>query len=89
LEKELKDAKQQYVEKRNALRERCMQFDTDLDEWMKLSREPIVDGKRVTLVYKHDDSSSKIFITLIAPAVLICPCSSITWFHPQSLAGVN
>jgi hypothetical protein len=60
LEKELTDAKQQYLEKRDALGERCTQFDRELGQWMELSREPVVEGKRVTSVYKHDDSSSKL-----------------------------
>jgi hypothetical protein len=71
LEKELTDAKQQYVEKRDTLRERCMQFDGELSEWMKLSREPIVEGKRVTSVYKHDDSASE--FSLLQP-FMTCWC---------------
>jgi hypothetical protein len=89
LEKELTDTKQQYVEKRNTLGERCTQFNSELDEWMKLSRELIVEGKRVTSVYKHDDSSSEVCCSLSIHAVLICATSSITRFHPQSLTGIE
>jgi hypothetical protein len=58
--KDLKEAIDLYVEKRDHLRALCLDHKRELSSWLPLSRQTQGEGRKIQSVYKHDDINRKI-----------------------------